>query len=1142
MAQFNQRLILLLSGLVLLTTACQKQSFERVVSMCEAPNNSARVGAGAGPLITDPAPQALVSGVVTLKGSCVDGTPVTIVNDAGTSVQATCENESFEAEVNLTGPDGLKALSVTQNTNAGAMEDRLCYMKDATPPAVTINNGHSAQSFNEPITTISGTCESGLPVEISGPGIVAPVETTCTNGTFTAPVQTIPGQGIKEIIATQKDPLGNEGKDNASFLIDTLAPVVVITSPAVNTSSNNSLTVTGTCEPGLTVGIGEPTAPTGIRANCPAGNFSVVVPLVGADGPVPVKAYQVDHAGNIGENTRQFIKDTVAPNVTINLPLADSNLSSPSTFSGNCESGISVQLSGTVVASAQTVACTNGAWTLTTAVNGQGPKTLVASQTDAAGNTGSAQRNYQSDNSAPVLAFTSPAAGSYVGATAVIQGTCESGLTVQISGSGVSSSTSASCTNGTFSSQVTISAQDGAKPVTISQTDTAGNTGTASRSFVRDTTPPVLSITSPVEGSYIGSTTTLIGTCEAGLVVTISGSGVSSNSSVTCASNGSFTVNLPVSAGEGTKTFTATETDAAGNTSQVSKNYMKDTLAPVVAILSPATNTQAQNGLTVSGSCEAGLPVTISGSGVSSSVQATCSNGSFSAAIVFSANDGSKSIVASQTDAAGNTGSDSETYIKNNTAPTITITSPAANSYLGNSFTLQGNCQAGLQVVISGSGIASGTTVACAAGTYSATLSPSAGDGIKTVTASQTDAANNTGSASRNFQRDSTAPAIAFTSPAANSSVPISTTLTGTCETGLGVTITGDLTSGTSVTCSNGTFSANVTFSAGLGSKNVQASQTDIAGNTGTATRSFSRDTNAGVENFVADASFGQIDILFVDDNSASMDPQQASLGAKFSGFSSELQNIDWQIGITTTDCSNGPYGICGSLLPMTGTSTDILTKTVPNYQTVFNNTIKRPETAGCLDTGTCPAGNSQPLLSATTAMTKHNTDNNGFFRADSALAIVILSDADEGQNSPAQYSNRPAELVSTFNSIWPSGKKLSVYSIIVKPGDSACLSQLTAQNGGFSFYGNFIDQTVSMTSGISTSICAPDYSVTLKSIGESVRTLTNSVELAHTPVAGSVNVTFTPAQNITYKVIGKKVVFDSPPSVGTQIQVSYQY
>jgi hypothetical protein len=70
----------------------------------------------------------------------------------------------------------------------------------------------------------------------------------------------------------------------------------------------------------------------------------------------------------------------------------------------------------------------------------------------------------------------------------------------------------------------------------------------------------------------------------------------------------------------------------------------------------------------------------------------------------------------------------------------------------------------------------------------------------------------------------------------------------------------------------------------------------------------------------------------------------------------------------------------------------------------------------------------------------------------------------------------------------------------------------------------------------------APDYSVTLKSIGESVRTLTNSVALAHTPVAGSVMVTFTPNQSITYKVIGNRVVFDSPPSVGTQIKVDYQY
>jgi hypothetical protein len=342
--------------------------------------------------------------------------------------------------------------------------------------------------------------------------------------------------------------------------------------------------------------------------------------------------------------------------------------------------------------------------------------------------------------------------------------------------------------------------------------------------------------------------------------------------------------------------------------------------------------------------------------------------------------------------------------------------------------------------------------------------------------------------------------------------------------------------------CASGAFSISVTFTAGLGAKNVVAEQTDLAGNIGQANSQFSRDSNGASETFISDASFGKIDILFIDDNSASMDPNQASLGTKFSGFAAEMLNIDWQIGITTTDCSTGPYGICGSLLPLTGFGSKILTPSVSNYQSVFNNSIQRPETAGCLNTGTCPSGSSEPLLSATTAMNKYNTDNNGFFRANSDLAIVILSDADERQIGGAAYADRPAQLVTAFNNIWPSGKKLKVYSIIVKPGDSTCLATMKAGSGGFSFYGDLVDQTVNLTSGLSTSICAPDYTVTLKSIGESVRTLTNSVELANLPIAASVVVTFTPNQSITYKVIGNKVVFDSPPSVGTDIKVDYQY
>lgn len=1398
---------------LLTTTACSQLTFLGQDVACKAPDTSAKFGLNDGPVILYPTIDTVSNTSVVVTGSCITGKSVNIKEGSeGTPVSVECKAGSFSTTFTLSDGDGSKDLVVSQSTAADGTDvvDRLCFQKDTTPPAVKITNGTSAQATNTITSVVGGTCETGLPVLIWGPGIVTPISTDCENGQFSATLQTSNGDGTKDIVAGQMDRAGNQGKDSTFVNIDTTPPAVKITSAIPAVTNLSSLPVSGTCESGLPVEIGEFRATTVPAVACTNGTFTASIPLVGADGPVKLQVYQVDLAGNFGLDTKNTIKDTVAPKVTITSPLANAYLPANSTFSGACETGINVVLSGSVLSASRTVACTSGAWTVTTAItSGQGAKALVATQTDAAGNVGTANQNYMVDTVAPVLAFTSPAAGTYVGATFTVTGTCEAGLNVQLSGGGILPSATTTCAAGTFSALVTASPLDGNKEVIAAQTDAAGNTGSTSRTFLRDTLPPRLTIASPANGTVVNTSVTLTGLCEAGLTINFTGAGVAAASSVVCAAGGTYSATLALSAGDGVKAINAREVDAAGNASTADGSYLRDSTAPIVKFTSPDAGTTGQSGLDVAGTCEAGLNVTLSGTGVSANVVTPCvAGGTFAASIVFSAGSGNKPVTATQTDLAGNSGSDSRTFVSDTTPPSVTISSPAANSYLPTNFTVQGTCEAGINVVVGGAGLAADVTVACASGTYSAnvtvsngdgsklvtakqtdtagnvatasrtylrdTTAPvltitapangttgrtgvtitgtcetgltvnisgsgvagassatcvggnysttitfsdndgpktvvltetdgagnstqvtgtfnkdatppavaitapaegtiakdgltvsgtcetglnvtlsgsgvanpvivtcpagtfigdilfSAGSGTKAVTATQTDAVGNVGTSSRNFVRDITAPVVTITSPAANSyvaasfvvsgacesglnvvvagagvsspvtvacassaysatvstssgdgtkvvtatqtdaagnvgeatrsflrdtaapvititdpvpgtAVPIAVALKGTCETGLTVSLTGDITSASGA-CTAGAFNINVTFSAGLGTKNIVAKQTDAAGNIGQASANYLRESDGASETFVSDASFGKIDILFIDDNSASMDPKQASLGTKFSGFATELKSIDWQIGITTTDCSTGPYGICGSLLTMTGYASKILTPSVPNYATVFNNSIQRPETAGCLNTGTCPAGASEPLLSATTAMNKFNTDNAGFFRAESDLAIVILSDADERQTGGATYANRPSQLVAAFNNNWPTNKKLKVYSIIVKPGDSTCLDTMRVGSGGFSFYGDLVDQTVNLTQGLSTSICAPDYSVTLKSIGESVRTLTNSVELAHTPIASSVVVTFTPAQTIGYTVIGNKVVFDAPPSVGSQIKVDYQY
>jgi hypothetical protein len=298
------------------------------------------------------------------------------------------------------------------------------------------------------------------------------------------------------------------------------------------------------------------------------------------------------------------------------------------------------------------------------------------------------------------------------------------------------------------------------------------------------------------------------------------------------------------------------------------------------------------------------------------------------------------------------------------------------------------------------------------------------------------------------------------------------------------------------------------------------------------------------VESFTAAASLKKVDILFIDDNSASMDPLQSSLGSKFAAFASAVSGLDWQIGITTTDCSAGPYGICGSLLPMTGWNDYILTPSVPNFATVFDNTIVRPETVGCVQRGSCPSGISEPLKATMTSFDKRATTNARFFRPGASLAVIILTDADEMDSGPSN-ATQPQAVIDHFNLIWGNSKELKVYAIDIIPGDQACLQKDQSTSAGLSYYGVGPSGLASDTGGLSESICSNNYTPLLQQIGGDLQNMPTVVTLAHNPVSqSSVSVSFTPSPGTTetMTLTGNVMTFSPPLPQGTVIQITYDY
>ncbi len=277
-----------------------------------------------------------------------------------------------------------------------------------------------------------------------------------------------------------------------------------------------------------------------------------------------------------------------------------------------------------------------------------------------------------------------------------------------------------------------------------------------------------------------------------------------------------------------------------------------------------------------------------------------------------------------------------------------------------------------------------------------------------------------------------------------------------------------------------------------------------------------------------------KVDILFVVDNSRSMLDEQMKLAPALNSFLSMIAKIDWQIGFTTTDVSDGQHGVKGSLLPLKGASGKILTAATPNYAQVFANTVVRDELVNCKDTD-CPSADERPLEAITLAISKRNGDNAGFFRDGADLATIILSDEDERSTGSGTSAT---DVVNTVKSAFGVNKTFTAFGIVIKPGDSTCYNRQQANGGN---YGTYASALALLTQGLTGSICDDDYGPTLASIGNRVREAVKSITLKVMPNPSTIQLKMIPFDpNLQWTVEGQTITFSYPPKAGTKIWVAY--
>jgi hypothetical protein len=231
-------------------------------------------------------------------------------------------------------------------------------------------------------------------------------------------------------------------------------------------------------------------------------------------------------------------------------------------------------------------------------------------------------------------------------------------------------------------------------------------------------------------------------------------------------------------------------------------------------------------------------------------------------------------------------------------------------------------------------------------------------------------------------------------------------------------------------------------------------------------------------------------DILFVIDTSGSMRYEQEHIRQRFATFIDSLGDVDWRVGITTAIMRHyDEYpGTAGELIPFTQAPgmPSFLTPDMPNAREYFAQTIRRPKS--CALKGYDDCDDHERAIYATNLLIARNNETH-FFRPDTHVNIVIVSDEDENSNGThLDALDIPETLVANAASLHPTS--FTVHSIITRPGDLKCIK------GQGENYGNIYAHLSQITGGVIGNVCDNDYTDQLKIIADTIQKKTPPLEI----------------------------------------------
>jgi RHS repeat-associated protein len=671
--------------------------------------------------------------------------------------------------------------------------------------------------------------------------------------------------------------------------IDSLAPGIVVGSPAQTRVGATPVEVAGTVQEAHLAGVTVRGSPAGLSGN----SFSATVSL--AEGAQNVAIVATDDLGRSTTVTLVLTLDTQAPTIAV--------AESGAPFAGGLfDRPITPQITlGDAGSFSSEILLDGSPYESGTQIAAEGAHRLEIAATDAVGNSASREIDFTLDFAAPSFGQISPAAGAVLaGATVTLQVEATGAASVKIGSQQGSAS-------GNVWSIGPLSLTEGSQELVIEAFDAAGNRAERRHALIRDTIAPNLQIVSPAQNAVLtASPATIAGTAFDPRLAS-----VRVNGELASLTGSNFSISVALE--EGANGFAVEALDSAGNASNQTLNLTLDTTAPsftvkvggvalaggevfsaaitpTIELSEPAATVTATLdgasftfGAAISVDGDHQLGVTVSHNGLSSSnlfsfridrqapvfgalspaegsvlaaasallegsVQHAASlsidgapvalaNGAFAGGPYTLAAGASRTFVLLATSSGGLTTEKRLTLVQDGTQPQLAILQPAENALLGSAaVSVSGTASdphllrvrvSGIDAQVSASSwLASGVSLA---------------EGSNSLTVVAEDRAGNQRQLSRTVVRDMTDPEVAITEPAAGTVVPAAAyTVRGTATD---AHLDRVEVNGRRATLQGSDFHLEVALVEGA--NNVEAVAIDKLGRRSTATVSITRDSDA---------------------------------------------------------------------------------------------------------------------------------------------------------------------------------------------------------------------------------------------------------------------------------------------------------